>query len=97
MDTSRELQEALRDLFSTLTPDQLAILTQLHTSLSPESPGTTPQSLSSGEMNFSDASTPPQSLSKGSRTRESPRARAKKAKPSKSPKKALNAFIAYRS
>jgi hypothetical protein len=97
MDTSPQLQEALLDLFRSLTPEQQSFITQQSASSSPASSAASPQSFSSIDMTSAEQSPTPIAQSTSNRTPRTSRGKARKVKAPGSPKKALNAFIAYRS
>ena len=101
MDTTPQLQDALLDLFRSLTPEQLSFLTQQSASSSSStttaSSAASPQSFSSIDMSSAEQSPTPMAQATVSRAPRTSRGKAREVKAAGYPKKALNAFIAYRS
>lgn len=97
MDTTPQLQDTLLDLFRSLTPEQLSFLTQQSASSSPVSSAASPQSFSSIDMSSAEQSPTPMAQTTVSRAPRTSQGKARKVKAAGYPKKALNAFIAYRS
>lgn len=97
MDTTPQLQDVLLDLSRLLTPEQLSFLTLQSSSTSPASSAASPQNFGSINMISAEQTPTPMAQTTVSRAPRTSRGKARKIKVAGYPKRALNAFIAYRS